>query len=121
MRRIFLIGLALGFTACLGGTTGPVSVVGTYNLQTVNGSPLPYTYPNGVVLQSEVLTLKADGTFTDVATRVGSAASDAGIFTNFSGTVTFSDETINQVYQGQLSGNTMTTVVGGFTQRFLKQ
>ena len=122
MRRVLLFGLLLSLSACLSGSTIPVSVIGTYNLQTVNGSALPFTFANGVVLQSEVLTLNNDGTFTDVARRAdGSVVSDAGVYTNYSGTITFSDLTINLVYQGQLSGTVMTTTIGGFTQRFQKQ
>lgn len=77
MRRLMLLALPLAI-ACgsdNNSTTGTTlaSLAGTWNLQTVNGSPLPFTASNvggaKVEILSEVTTVSANGTFTQVTTE----------------------------------------------------
>lgn len=119
--RLASLATTLLLAGCLGGSTEPVSVSGIYELQTINGAPLPFTFTNGVVVTKEVLTVKADGTFTDVTTQgSGTVVADAGLYSNFGGTVNFSDQTAGFVYQAFVSGNQLTTKVGSFTSVFLR-
>ena len=116
-----MITVALGLSGCLGGETAPVTVVGKYKLQAVNGLPLPFTFPNGISLKAETIELKDDGSFTDVAERSdGSVVNDIGTYTNYGGTVVLFDQTLGFVYQGQVEGKTMTVVVGNYSERFVR-
>jgi hypothetical protein len=123
-RRAFSLLAILGtlsIAGCLGGTTEPVAVSGIYELQNINGSPLPYTFSNGVVVAKEVFTINKDGTFTDATTQAnGTVVVDQGAYANFGGTINFSDATAGFVYQGFVSGNTLTTKIGTFTSNYVK-
>ena len=48
--------------AC-GGSTAPNPIVGTWNLATLNGLPLPYVQGATVVLNGDRLAISEDGTF----------------------------------------------------------
>jgi hypothetical protein len=52
--RVFMLLFAFA-TAC-GSSTGPTSVEGLYDLQTINGAPLPYTLPGSVPSSIQVLS-----------------------------------------------------------------
>ena len=124
-RRSFylltLIAVSLSPGGCLGGTTEVVPVAGTYELQTINGSRIPYTFTNGVTITKEVMTVRADGSFSDVATRAdGSVVTNQGVYSNFGGTVNFVDQTSGLVYQGFVSGTTLTTQIGNFASVYAK-
>lgn len=79
--------------------TGPTSVVGTYSLATIDGSPLPFTVPNNpshtIVVQSGTATLNADnsyslgGTGTSDGGDPQQVVADVGTYVFSGSTVTF--------------------------------
>ncbi len=108
-------------SGCLSGSTDVVSVTGVYDLQTINNTALPFSFTGGATVVAEELTLNADGTFTDVTTRAdGSVVSDLGAYNKVGGTVNFADATAGLVYQGQVQGSTLTTVIGSFSMYFIR-
>src|SRR5213595_3608321 len=76
MRKLLLACAAVATLGCGGGdSTGPAaSVEGTWNLQTVNGSALPFTaaFVSSPLYRFEILgdqvIVDADGTFTEYTT-----------------------------------------------------
>ena len=125
IRRTFRLLVAAGCLAplagCLGGTTEHIAVTGIYELSTVNGKALPYTFSNGVSVTKELLTINTDGSFTDVTTRAdGSVISNLGSYSNFGGTVNFIDQTIGVVYQGMVSGTQLTIKIGDYSSVFFR-
>lgn len=132
MRRL-LLALVLA-AACNGSdsTTPGASVAGTYTLQTVNGSPLPYTYLSSGPLQKAIvddaITLTAAGTWTeqgdDRTTSNGvvttSAVSDAGTY-SVSGTTLSMASTANGAITGSLVGSTLTLNDQGLIAVYMKQ
>lgn len=109
MRRFVLACAAVTLLACGGSdSTGPVaSAEGSWSLQTVGGSALPYTYAYDAATQhrlevlSDVFDISSDGTYTETFTTretlgtqvTTSTDSDAGTWTQSgkSVTITFSD------------------------------
>lgn len=122
MRRAVIAALALSLAACFSDPSAPISAPGTYSLLTVNGTPLPFTFPNNAVLTAETLILDSNGTFQDLATRGdGSAVTDVGTYSVIGNTIVFGDQTVNLLYQGTLNGNILTTQVGSYVERWQKQ
>ena len=124
MRRITIAVLALGMAACTNSsTTGPSgSLSGTYRLQTINGSPVPYTFASGVTLQSDVLTLSSNGNYSDAAQYSdGRLIVEQGYYNNYNGAITFTDQSNNNNYQGSISGTVLTEIVSGLTEVYQKQ
>ena len=108
-------------SACLSGSTDVVPVTGVYDLQTINNARLPFVFTGGATVVAEELTVNADGTFTDVTTRSdGSVVSDLGAYNKVGGTLSFADASAGLVYQGTVSGSTLTTVIGAYTMVFTK-
>ena len=122
MRKLCALVLAMGLAACANDSTAPsTSVEGSYNLKTVNGTALPYTFTNGLQLVSERLVMNADGSFTDQSQYSnGQTSTDTGYYTNLNGAITFNDVTAGFTYQGSLSGTVLTDLVSGYTQTFQK-
>lgn len=135
MRRLLpLVALAVAVACGSDSTTQPTvaSVAGTWNLQSVNGSPLPFTLTqtgsDRLELLSGVVTANANGTYTEVAqfrTTVNgqsstSTESDAGTFT-LNGTAVSLTGTQTGNINGALSGNTLTLTEQGFAWVFVKQ
>ena len=97
MRR-FAVLLALAAVVSCGGdspTSPSVNVSGTYTLRTVNGTSMPYTYPQDVYDRFEILSdvrvLSDSGTFTDTYTNRQTLNGEATTFTRISvGTYTVS-------------------------------
>ena len=111
-----LLAATLALSGCLGGSTEAIPVTGTYELQTINNARLPYTFTNGVTITREVMVVNADGTFTDTATRAdGSVVVGQGQYSNFAGTINFVDQTNGLIYQGFVSGQQLTTLIGNFS------
>ena len=74
MRRLLLACASVALLGCGGDSTGPAaSFEGTWNLQTINGSALPYTavFVASPLYKLEILSdqviANADGTFTESA------------------------------------------------------
>jgi hypothetical protein len=124
----------LAFTAACGGSDGvsePVSVAGTYTLQSVNGGPLPFVifdesgYKLEITAASYVLT--SAGTFTNSATYretesgtvTMSTETYSGQYTLTDSTVTFTDSD-GEVYTATISGGNLLFNDDGLTAVFVK-
>lgn len=140
MRRLVL---ALASIALLGcgsdSSTGPtISAQGTWNLQTVDGSPLPYTtfLQSAPVLREEILSdqyvLNMDGTYTEAFTTretqgttvTTSDGSDNGTWTQAGNTVhiTSADPNVGSINGTMNStGDKVTVNVQGFLLVYVKQ
>ena len=111
----------------------PVSLAGTWRLQTVNGNGLPVVLEqNGAYkeeLTSDVLTVAASGTFTQSmqirVTESGQVTTetveDAGSYTLNGTAVTFTFDSDGWTGTGSVSGNTLTVAVGGLALVYRKQ
>ena len=134
MRRLFLLLLPLAL-ACGGDlTTEPaqVSVAGTWELQSVNGSALPFvvaqTPSSKVEVMGDVITALSSGTWTEIlevrSTQNGQSTTqsvtDAGSFTMNGTSVTFvaSDGSSGS---GFVTGNTFTLSMDGFARVYKKK
>lgn len=132
MVAIAVLGLAAA--ACGGGDDGinePVSIAGTYNLQTIDGQAPPVVVYEEPGLKVEItaasFTLAASGSFTaNIVWRL----TENGVVTteadSFPGTYTVNGSTVNFAYSdgdsesATLSGNTLTFTDGGSTAVFRK-
>ena len=119
MRRLLLLTASIALVACGGSdSTGPVaSVEGTWNLQTVGGSPLPYTaaYNPSPVYRLEILgdqvVVSGDGTYVETAqiretngtTVTESTEQDTGTWVQHGNRVDITSDT----------GGTSTAVISG--------
>lgn len=128
--RLFAAALLLPVLAACGDSTGPrTTVAGTWTLQTVNGTKLPYLFPNVVnqddanklELSGAVLTIEPGGSLTrDRMVRItlnGQVSSEsemvAGTYTISGSAVTVSyDLDGRPAVNGSWSGNTLTIVEG---------
>src|SRR6266550_905577 len=119
MRRktMTIVALAIGLAACNDSNTGPTAAVaGLYSLRAINGTNLPVTFSSGRTLVSDVLTLNADGTFSDDAQfSDGSVEVEQGFYTNNNGAIDFTDRDTGQTFSASLSGTILTEFVGGLT------
>lgn len=137
MRKLLLACAAVAMLGCGGGgdSTGPVaSAEGTWNLQTVNGSGLPFTaaYIASPMYRFEILgdqvVAKADGSFTQYTTTRETVGTDVTTSTDtFTGTW---DQHGNQVdvidsdgvsTPATISGNKLAIVQSGFLAVYVRQ
>ena len=135
MRKLVLAVATVSLLGCGGDSTGPgvASAVGTWNLVTVNGSPLPYTVvliaPSyRLEIVSDRIVANANGTFnetftyreTENGTVTTTTESDSGTWTqtNASLTITYSDGTTSSA---AISGNTITASDVGFVFVYQRQ
>ena len=121
MRRTAIVftALAIGLAACNdSNSVGPTAnVTGLYSLRSINGTSLPVTFSNGRTLMSDVLTLNADGTFSDDAQfSDGSVEVEQGFYTNNNGAIDFTDMDTGQRFSASLSGTVLTEFVSGLTE-----
>ena len=134
MRHFVLFALAV----CLGcgsdSSTSPTgsSIAGTWALQTVNGSPLPFTLAqqgtNKTEVLSDIATADSHGAYTDITTiriTINGVAStqsipDAGTYT-LNGTALVLRSNDGSSLTGSLSGNTFTVSADGFAYVYKKQ
>lgn len=135
MRRIALLAAVLVLAAgCQNDATNPSgSVVGTYQLQVINGQNLPFTFTdnqgNVVRLNADQVTLSANGTYEDdsfVNVNGGPAQTlvETGEYSAVNGSITFTDETDGGIqYGGSVSGTTLTEISGNgsLTEVFQRQ
>ncbi len=135
MRRLILAMGTLALFAC-GDSTGVVqNVNGSYNLQTVNGFSLPFTFsPPGAFttqqITADVITA-SNGSFTDVTTerdtnsQTGAVSifttSDTGTYIINGTAVTFTFFSDGSTGSGTISGNTFTIVEPGFSLVYTHQ
>ena len=108
------------------------AIDGTYTLQTVNGSPLPFTIQSGansLTLTKDVLTVGSNGSWTEsidyTETFNGQTSSgtdaDGGSWTRAGSSVTFySNVTSGNAYTGTFSNDMLTLGAGGFVQVFTR-
>ena len=135
MRLIACMLLLVG-AACGGDSpTQPTSpsVAGTWSLQTINGTGLPYivaqTGSDKVELTSDVLTVVGSGSFTQITqvrvTQNGQVSTqsipDAGSYVLNGTAVTFTFNSDGSSGTGSLSGNTLTIAEDGFAYVYRKQ
>ena len=126
--------LALGTAGCSSDdSTGPdISVDGTWTLQTVNGSNLPYVVAQAgndkVEVTADVLTV-ASGAFTELTTiRVTSGGAvttqsipDAGTYSINGTAVTFTFQSDGSTGTGTLNENSLIVVTQGLSLLYRKQ
>ena len=135
MRLIACMLLLVG-AACGGDSpTQPTSssVAGTWSLQTINGTALPYIVAQAgsdkVELTSDVLTVVGSGSFTQITqvrvTQNGQVSTqsipDAGSYVLNGTAVTFTFNSDGSSGTGSLSGNTLTIAEDGFAYVYRKQ
>ena len=137
MRRILVMTFAFASVLLAGcgsdSSTGPTqaSLAGTWNLSTINGSPLPFVIQASspkIELLSDQIVVSANATFsqstvarvTDGSTVSTTTIADNGTYT-LNGTAavfTFSDGSTGT---GTVSGNTFTVAEGGYSWVYKKQ
>jgi hypothetical protein len=125
VKKLAIALLAVSLAACHDNNnvvTPLLTVPGTYVLQTINGSKLPFTFSDGVTLNSDVLVLKNDGTFTETMKLAdGRVFTDTGTYTANNNALTFVDETAGFSYAASLSGTTLTAIFpNGLTEVFFR-
>ena len=137
MRFSLMAVAASAIAACGGGSDGPtpptpVSVAGTWNMQTVNGSPLPHLSAgsgnNKIELTADVLTVSSGGSFTDTQTyRTTENGSSTTLSEPFAGTYVLNGSTVTFRYNsggsrtGTVSRDTLTVANGPLSYVFRKQ
>jgi hypothetical protein len=135
MRKALIAVATVALLGCGGDSTGPaVSAVGTWNLQTVNKAPLPYTavfVANPLYkleILSDVFVARADGSYTETFTEretdgttvTTTSDDDIGTWVQNSTalSITSSDQTTTSA---SISGNTITLSTGGLVLVYKKQ
>ena len=122
MRRIaFALCIALGLSACQTDSTGPgASVAGTYTLDTINGSPLPYNFSGGATLTADQLTLNSDGSYSDVVQYSnGSTTIERGTFFTNNNDLQFQPEDVGlPEYGGTVNGSFLVVTSGSFRSAY---
>ena len=137
MRRLVSLALVLAVAGCgSDSSTTPTnsSVAGTWTLQSVNGSPLPFTLsasPAKIELLSDVVVATSNGTWTSTQqtrTTIGtgtpttSTATDGGTYTLSGNNVSILSSSAGSTAQaGTINGNTLTLSQSGLTFIFQKQ
>jgi hypothetical protein len=134
MRRLILAMGTLALFAC-GNSTGVVqNLNGTYSLQTVNGSPLPFTFSlNGALVTQQIISdviTASNGSFSDfnterdIDTQTGNVTT---INSNVAGTYVINGTAVTVTFNtgvtenGTVSGNSFTIVAQGFSLVYVHQ
>lgn len=134
MRRLLLICAIVGGIAC-GDSTSPgmAAVAGTWSLQSVNGSPLPYTISQGSLSTTQIasgtLVVSRSGTFTDTTTvattangeQSTSAEADSGSYSLNGAVVSFAFVTDGLTGTGLLNGDSVTVALSGYSLLYTKK
>jgi hypothetical protein len=126
MRRVLLACAAIALLGCGGddSTGPPADVEGMWNLQTVNGVALPFTYdvePPSYTAEvvSDMVQVNADGTYTETShireTDAGTVTehdqTGGGTWTVRGNSIDLTDET-GLTVTGRVNGNTMSIDAG---------
>lgn len=134
-RRGWLAAVAmLGILACGSSTESSqaTSVVGTWSLQTINGTPLPFviqqTGANTEQITSDVYRLVAGGVFTQMTGKrftingvvTTQSVPDAGIYVVNGNAVTVQYNSDGSRATAVWSGDTMTIAGGGFVSVYTR-
>lgn len=126
MKKLAIALFAATLMACSDNknvVTPLLTVPGDYTLLTINGSKLPFTFSDGVTLNTDILSLADDGTFRETMTLAdGRVFVDTGVYTVNGSALNFVDETAGFSYGASLNGTTLTAVFpNGLTEVFQKQ
>lgn len=138
MRRLVAVALIAASSVAVGcgsdSTSAPTqaSVAGTWNLTSVNGSPLPYTLQAAnpkIEYLNEQLIVSSSGTFTQTAnyrvTSNGVVSNqplvDSGTYTLNGTAATFRFNSDGSTGTGTVNGNALTVATGGYSLVFTKQ
>jgi hypothetical protein len=114
MRRLLFVALAATMATTLAGcgdsSTGPNGTISAqFDLRSINGVSMPYTFSGGTTVVSDVLTLSNDGSYSDVAQLGdGQVSAEQGFYTNNNGFVRFTPDNSNGSYTGSITGSTLT-------------
>ena len=129
MRKLVAALFLATFVACGGDsiTDATASIAGTYTLQTVNGSPLPFTvFTSGttkIEITDDVVTITDAGTYSEsghTRTTNGSqvttqVVSEVGSYTRNGTAITFRSNDGLSVSTGAISGSSITIVDSGIS------
>ena len=135
MRKLLLSLVLATAVACGGDSTSPVtaSIAGTYKLQTINGSPLPYIIVQSgtdkVEFLDDQVVINDGGTYTEsghVRTTTNGVATtesivDAGTYVRTGTAITFHSTSDNTDTPGSINGNSITVVSTGLSAVYAKQ
>ena len=137
MRRSFLTTLLLATTVLAGcgsdTSTGPrQTIVGTWNLQSINGASLPYvaqTDVGTIEILGDRIVVSADHTFTDAlvvrvtsnTNVVTSTINDTGSYTVNGTAVEFVFDSDNTSGTAALSGDSFTFADGGVSWAYQRE
>ena len=111
MRRlasVVLTGVLL--TACNGDPFSPEGVSGTYNLESINGNPLPELSIDGSLAMAGSITLNADGSMSFSITWDDQTESWSGTFTLVAPSTVRPDITGEEPVSATLDGDRLTIV-----------
>jgi len=127
VARLLATAVAFLVVGCGGDSPAePATITGTYTLQTINGSPLPYVnFQNATdkdEIVSETFTLAAGGqwahTYRERITTGGTVllqdGQTAGTYTGSSAALSFTSSS-NEKFTGSLNGGTLTILRIGKT------
>ena len=136
MRKLLLAFAAVAMLGCGGDSTGPAaSVEGTWNLQTINGSGLPYTtdYQASPLYRFEILSdqvvFNSGGTYvesstvreTNGTTVTTSDEQDNGTWSQQGSQVTTTSSSDGSTTSAVVSGNKLTVNVLGILGVYARQ
>jgi len=111
--------------------TSPLDLAGSYSLKSVNGLPVPYTFPADgstvVLVEDDVFTLNPGGTYAESGQEQVTTAGvpsvrpviDAGYFTRRNNTVTLESLLVG-TRDASIQGGTFTLVQQGITLVYQK-
>src|ERR1041384_572075 len=116
-RRLAIVALAIGLAACSSSSENsvePITLPGTYTVQSINGLSLPFTWPDGLVLNSMTVVLNNDGTYVSTPVYAGlTIPADHGTWVVTDGAAVFTDSKSGTVWHGTIDGVLASAVAGG--------
>jgi hypothetical protein len=135
--RVLAAALLLTSAAACSGDSDPTaptqaSITGTWTLQTINGTRLPFivaqTGADKLELTSDVLTVSGTGSFTQTTTLrltqngqvTTQSVADAGTYTLNGTAASFRFNSDGSTGTGSISGNTLTVTSEGFALVYTK-
>lgn len=124
VRPALLVGAVALAAACgsdNSGTTGPGNVSGTYALDSVSGSALPYTVPNSsrnIIIASATATLLSSGDYSVIASgsandSTGQIIGDQGTYTVSGSTISFHSTNFGQTYTATSTSTSYIVTIPG--------